>query len=73
MIFEDYKLYTIVYNLTYLNIISGLYTNCIQFVYDQFCIQIVYSDCIQFEYNPENFFHVGVRQIPMIFVFLLLL
>ena len=52
----------IVYNLTELNIISGLYTNCIQFVYDHFCIQIVYSDCIQFVYNPENFFHVCIHE-----------
>ena len=47
-----YNLYTILY---FVKILSGLYSNCIQFVYDHFCIQIVYSDCIQSVYNPENF------------------
>ena len=41
------------------NNLSGLYTNCIQFVYDQFCIQIVYNHCIQFVYNPERLFPHG--------------
>ena len=43
-----YNLYTI---LHFVKILSGMYSNCIQFVYDHFCIQIVYSDCIQSVYS----------------------